>query len=69
MVDQVHQGPCSCANGARDMISHASRQRVAMRAGFMVPSVCVFEAALHPRIYVIKKFLIIAESSCGSTWQ
>jgi hypothetical protein len=34
-----------------------------MRADFIVSRGWVFEAVLHPGIYVIKKFLIIAESS------
>ena len=69
MVDQFHHGPCCCANSAPDLINNASRQSVAIRAGFIMLPGWVSEKLRIPRIHEIKKFLIIAESSCGRTWQ
>ena len=60
MVDQLRHGPCSCARKTPETANIETKQSVPRRAGFI---------AAARGIQEIRKFLIIAESSCGRTWQ
>lgn len=68
MVDQLNHGAWSCARKAPDVTNNVKRQSVAIRARFtMSRSLTDLFGQPANQIYKIKKFLIIAESSCGRT--